>query len=308
MARMSMKHTVATLMTLPPWMAQAAGERYRLVDADSADAARAEVLIASGGSEIDDARMATFPALKLIAVNGVGYDGIDVQAAGRRGIAVTNTPDVLTDDVADLAIALLLATARRVAANDRFVRAGKWVRGNPPLARKVTGMRVGVLGLGRIGRAIAHRLAGFTPHIAYHSRHPVEGVPYRYHDSPVALADQVDALIVATPGGAATAGLIDAQVLAALGPRGILINVARGSVVDQPALITALEQGRIAGAGLDVFADEPDVPPALLSMDQVVLQPHQASATVETRHAMGELVLANIEAHFAGQPLLTRVT
>jgi len=261
------------------------------------------------GSGMDSATMDAAPDLKMISLVGVGYDRIDVDHARTRGIAVTNTPDVLTDDVADLAIGLMLAVARRLPAYDLYVRQGRWAaEGLPPLARRASGRRVGVLGLGRIGQAIAARAAPFASQIGYHSRYPKgEGAEYLYFDRPVALAAWADVLIVAVSGGPATAGLVDRRAIDALGPDGTLINVSRGSVVDEPELVAALQEGRLGFAGLDVFGHEPNVPTALLGLDNVVLLPHQGSATRETRQAMADLGLANLAAFFAGEPLLTPI-
>lgn len=254
-----------------------------------------------GGTGVPADLWARLPALEIVAVNGVGLDAVDLDVAAARGVTVTTTPGVLTDDVADLAVGLWLSLARRMMVGDRFVRAGHWAPGvNPPLVPRASGRRVGILGLGQIGRAIAARVAPFAAQVAYHSRRPVDGVPYAYAASPLDLARDVEVLFVATAGGAGTQALVDAAVLEALGPRGLLINVSRGSVVDEAALIAALEAGAIAGAGLDVFADEPNVPAALLDRDDVVLQPHSGSATVEARGAMADLVLANLAAHFGG--------
>jgi lactate dehydrogenase-like 2-hydroxyacid dehydrogenase len=209
--------------------------------------------------------------------------------------------------VADLAIGLLLSIARRIPQADRFVRANEWPAGPIALGRKVTGSRLGVVGMGRIGQAIAHRARAFDMEIAYTARSPRSNLDYRHYPDAESLAAAVDFLVVITPGGAATRGLIDARVLKALGPEGYLVNVARGSVVDQPALIDALRDGVIAGAALDVFANEPQVPEALRAMSNVVLTPHIGSATKQTREAMGQLTLGNLEAHFAGAPLLTPV-
>lgn len=299
--------TVCLAATVPTWLKGELDDRFRLVAPGAADV-DAQVLVTSYGTGADAAMIDRFPQLGLIAVFGVGYDPVDVAHAHDRGIAVTNTPDVLTDDVADLAIALVLATLRRVAANDRYVRDGRWgVAPMPPLARSATGRRYGILGLGRIGTAIARRLEAFSPHIAYHNRRPVADSPYRYIDSAVDLARQVEVLVVATPGGGDTEALVGHDVLAALGTEGVVVNIARGSVVDQQALVSALVDGRIAGAGLDVFADEPNVPHELFALEQVVLQPHQASATEESRHAMAELVLANVVAFAEGRALPTAV-
>jgi lactate dehydrogenase-like 2-hydroxyacid dehydrogenase len=222
-------------------------------------------------------------------------------------VPVAHTPAVLNDDVADLAIGLLIAAARRIPQADRFVRANEWTHGPIALGRKVTGGRLGLVGMGRIGQAIAERALAFRMEVAYTSRSPRAGVPYAYHPDPVSLAAAVDFLVVITPGGAATKGLIDARVLQALGPAGYLVNVARGSVVDEAALIEALHHGTIAGAGLDVFANEPNVPEALRTLPNVVLTPHIGSATKQTREAMGQLTFDNLHAHFTGRPLLTPV-
>ncbi|KSB89624.1 hypothetical protein AS593_16315 [Caulobacter vibrioides] len=239
------------------------------------------------------------PALETVAVHGVGLDKVDLDLAAARGIAVTTTPGVLTQDVAELAIGLWLSLSRRLVSADRYVREGRWPKGERlPLAWRASGRKVGILGLGQIGKAIAAMATPFAASIAYHSRRPVEGVPYAYHASPLALAKAVDVLFLVTPGDAGTPPLIDAAVLKALGEDGLLINVARGSVVDEAALVAALADGTIAGAGLDVFEDEPNVPQALLAMENVVLQPHRGSATVEARSAMAALVLENLEKHF----------
>lgn len=252
-------------------------------------------------------QMDAMPALGAIVHFGVGYETTDVDYARARGIAVSNTPDVLTDCVADLAVGGLIDVLRRLSAADRFVRRGGWGRAPFPLAVKVTGRRVGILGLGRIGRAIAHRLEAFDCAISYHSRHQVPDVPYPYVASPAALASEVDVLVVATSGGPATAGLVSAEVLDALGPNGYLVNIARGSVVDEPALVAALTSGGIAGAALDVFADEPNVPAALCDLDSVVLLPHIASATTETREAMGDLAFRNLRQFMTDGTLVTPV-
>jgi hydroxypyruvate reductase len=270
-------------------------------------APRIRAIAGGGESQVTAALMAQLPALEMVSVFGVGYDRYDVAAARARNIPITNTPDVLTDDVADLGIALMLAIARTVPQADKFVRDGKWPSGPLPLARKVTGARLGIVGLGRIGSAIARRAAGFDMSIAYTSRNKVADSPYTYYPTPAALAAEVDFLMVITPGGAGTKGLINAEVLAALGKKGYLINVARGSVVDESALIEALKNDVIAGAALDVFEDEPNVPEALRAMSHVVLTPHVASATWQTRRAMADLAFGNLQAHFAGKPLLTPV-
>lgn len=251
--------------------------------------------------------MEALPRLEIVAVNGIGTDAVDLAHARARGIQVTVTPDVLTDDVADLAMGLLIATARRICVGDRFVRAGLWGQRALPLATKVSGKRLGILGLGRIGRAIARRAEGFGMEIAYTDVIPMPDVPWRHEPALPALARWADMLVVAAAGGPRSRHLVDRALLDALGPEGLLVNVARGSIVDEAALVAALAEGRLGAAGLDVFTDEPRVPQALWAMDNVVLQPHRASATVETRIAMGDLVVANLEAHFAGRPLPTPV-
>jgi lactate dehydrogenase-like 2-hydroxyacid dehydrogenase len=281
-----------------------APDRHALV-ASLADKITAVASSNSGG--IDSATISKLPKLKVIAHFGVGYDTVDVNAAKARNVAVTNTPDVLTDEVADLAMALLLATVRRVPQGDRYVREGKWLKGPMALTKSVQRKTLGIIGAGRIGRAIAKRAEAFGLKIAYQGPNKKADLPYAYFVDPVALAKEADFLMVACPGGEATRGLVSRAVIDALGPKGFIVNIARGSVVDEPALIEALQQGRIAGAGLDVFADEPRVPEAFLSMENVVLQPHVASATHQTRAAMGQLVIDNLAAHFAGKPLLTPV-
>ena len=261
-----------------------------------------------GGSGVDATIFDALPKLEIIAINGIGTDAVDLNKAKARGVRVTTTPDVLTDDVADLAMTLLFAVSRGLCVGDRFVRNGLWPRRTAlPLARKITGKRLGIFGMGRIGRAIARRAQPFDMKIAYTDLNPLPDVPYDFEPDAVALASRSDFLMIAATGGPQSRCAIGSAVFDALGTDGIVINISRGSVVDEDALVTALVEGRIGGAGLDVFADEPNVPPALLALDNVVLQPHRASATVETRIAMGELVLANLAAHFAGMPLKTPV-
>ena len=260
-----------------------------------------------GRDRFDAALLARLPALEIIANFGVGYDSIDLDAAARRGIVVTNTPDVLNDEVADLAVALLLATVRRLPQADRFVRSGRWLQGNFPLGPTLRDRTVGLVGMGRIGKRIAQRLSAFEVPIVYHSRTARPDVPYRHYPELLAMAKDVDTLLAILPGGPATKGLIDAAVLAALGPDGILINVARGSVVDEPALVEALLSETILAAGLDVFADEPRVPQPLLELDNVVLLPHVGSATRHTRGLMGRLVVDNLLSWFEGRGPLTPV-
>ncbi|MBT2515549.1 2-hydroxyacid dehydrogenase [Arthrobacter sp. ISL-30] len=267
-----------------------------------------EIAVTSGKVGVGPELMRALPNLRAVINFGVGYDTTDMAQAADRGIAVSNTPDVLNDCVADTAIALYLDVLRRISASDRFVRRGDWLsKGNFPLATKASGKRVGILGLGRIGRVIARRLEGFDCDISYHSRNPVEGVSYRYEASPRELAADCDVLIVAAAGGPDSAKLVDVEVLNALGPEGYLINIARGSVVDEEALVAALLAGRLAGAGLDVFADEPKVPEDLLALDNVVLLPHLGSGTHETRTAMAELTLANLRSFITTGSMLTAV-
>ena len=270
-------------------------------------APRIRAIAGGGESRVPRALMDQLPALEMISVMGVGYDGVDVTAALERRVPVTHTPGVLNEDVADLAIGLMLSVARRIPQADQYVRTGQWLNGPMPLACKVSGARLGIVGLGRIGQAIADRARAFNMSIAYTARHQKPDAPYRYYASAQALASEVDFLVLVTPGGAGTRKLVNAGVLKALGPKGYLINVARGSVVDQSALVDALQKGLIAGAGLDVFEDEPNVPAALRAMKNVVLTPHMASATLQTRQAMADLASANLHAHFAGQPLLSPV-
>jgi lactate dehydrogenase-like 2-hydroxyacid dehydrogenase len=273
-------------------------------------APQVRAIAASGESKVPASLIAQLPALEIISVMGVGYDGVDVAAAKAQGVVVTHTPNVLNDDVADLAIGLMLSAARQLPAADRHVREGRWPGGPMPLARKMSGARLGIVGMGRIGQAIAHRAAAFGMQIAYTARSAKADIALRYLPSAAALAAESDFLVVITPGGSGTRKLINAEVLAALGKgtgQGILVNVARGSVVDETALIEALEQGVIAGAGLDVFENEPHVPERLRALPHVVLAPHIGSATTSTRQAMADLAFGNLREHFAGRPLLSPV-
>jgi hydroxypyruvate reductase len=268
---------------------------------------RVTAIATMGETGADAALMDALPNAKIIASNSVGVDAIDLAAAKARGIAVTNTPAVLTDCVADLGMALTLAVARRVVEADRYVRSGRWPNGALGFGTKLGGKTMGIVGMGRIGKALARRAAAFGMTIVYHSRNRKSDLAYGYYEDLEAMAKASDFLVAIIPGGAATRHLIDARILAALGSKGYFINIARGSVVDEAALVKALQEGVIAGAGLDVFADEPRAPEALFSMENVVLQPHQASATHETRTAMGQLMIDNMKAHFAGKKLLTPV-
>lgn len=256
---------------------------------------------------MDAALLGHFPNLEIIASLGVGYDHVDVMEAARRGIVVTNTPDVLNAEVADLTIGLLIATLRQLPQADRYLRAGRWLEAPFPLSTTLRDRKIGIVGLGRIGKAIARRLEGFDVAISYYGRTRQEGVTYPYHASLTSLAEANDVLIVITPGGAETKRMINADVLKALGSNGVLINVARGTVVDEGALIDALRDGTILAAGLDVFEDEPRVPQELIDMENVVLLPHVGSASVHTRKAMGQLVVDNLISWFSGKGPLTPV-
>jgi D-3-phosphoglycerate dehydrogenase len=251
--------------------------------------------------------MRQLPNLEIVSCYGVGTDAIDLAHARGRGVRVTNTPDVLTEDVADIALGLLLAAARHIPQADAFVRAGQWGKVAMPLVTRVAGKKIGIAGMGRIGQAIARRAEAFGCEIAYFSRGPQPQVIYRFEPDLVALARWSDALIVIVPGGAATKGIIGEEVLAALGPKGIFINVSRGSTVDEEALISSLQSRTIQSAGLDVFLNEPVIDQRFLALDNVVLHPHHGSGTIETRKAMGQLVRDNLAAHFAGMPLPTPV-
>lgn len=265
-------------------------------------------VVTGGAAGIRNAVMDALPNLKIVAINGIGTDAVDLDYARRRGLHVSTTPGVLTDDVADLALGLLLSACRGLCTGDRHVRDGQWGRApGLPLARKFSGMRVGIVGLGRVGRAIATRAAAFGCPIAYTDLRAIDGVPYRFVSDLTQLATDSDALVLAASADNAE-GIVDARVLDALGPDGYLINVARGKLVNEADLVRALAERRIAGAGLDVFVDEPNVPPELFGMQNVVLQPHRASATVQTREAMGEIVLASLEASLAGRRPATSVT
>jgi len=302
---------VVVTSRIPPFLMSALQDHYVVHEREHIREpqvfGRVRALVGGGEGKIDAGYMALFPALELIAVCGVGYDGIDVAAAKKRGIMVTHTPDVLNDDVADLAMGLLLSVARKIPAADRFTRNADWLDGPFQLTRKLSGAKLGMVGMGRIGQAIAKRALAFDMDIAYFARHARPELPYTFVPDLIALAAQSDYLMVITPGGAATKNLINAPVLAALGPQGFLVNVARGSVVDQAVLIEALKKKMIAGAALDVYVDEPNVPTDLRKLDNVVLTPHMASGTVETRKAMSALTMDNLNAHMAGLPVKTPV-
>jgi len=270
-------------------------------------APRIRAVLTTGTVGLDAAGARVYPKLEIVSVHGVGVDAVDLAAMAARGIVVTNTPDVLTEDVADLAVSLLLGAARRIPLLDRYVRAGHWEEKRPLTpARSLRGKVAGIYGYGRIGQAVASRLRAFGMEIRYFQR-SVGPEPRLRCDSLFDLAAASDFLVLCTPGGAATRHAVDAAVLEALGPEGTLVNVARGSVVDQAALAAALFGGRLGAAALDVFEDEPRVPAALRAMDNVVLTPHVGSFTVETRRAMAALAVGNLEAHFAGRPALSPV-
>lgn len=307
----SAKPAVLQVGRLPIWLERRLNDEFdvRLLEQTGADrdaflreqGARFTGVVTSAFAGADGALIAALPSLQVISNFGVGVDRIDLAAAKARGIAVGHTPDVLNDCVADNAMGLMIDVARRSMEADRFVRAGKWASGGGKsigLGRKVSGARLGIVGLGRIGQTIARRAGGFDMAVRYHSRRPVPDVPWSHEPSLLELARWCDFLVVIVAGGAGTRHLINAEVLQALGPRGFLVNVARGSVVDEPALVQALQNGVIAGAGLDVFENEPHVPEALFGLDNVVLLPHIASNTEETREAMGLLTLENLRGHY----------
>jgi lactate dehydrogenase-like 2-hydroxyacid dehydrogenase len=259
-------------------------------------------VVTGGGSGLSNDWIERLPGLGIIAINGVGTDKVDLPFARARNVHVTTTPGVLTDDVADMGIALMLAVLRRIPQGDRMVREGRWAQGEPfPLGHSPKGKRIGILGLGQIGRALGKRAEAFGMAVRYWNRSPVADIAWVRHENPVELARDSDVLAVCIAASAATQGIVNAEVLAALGPKGILINVARGSVVDEDALLAALNSGAIAGAGLDVFVGEPRIREEFFTAPNTVLMPHQGSATVETRNAMGDLVLANLAAYFAGE-------
>lgn len=262
-------------------------------------------VVTTGGAGASRQLLQALPAVELVACVGVGFDAIDLDYARTHGIAVTTTPGVLDHCVADTALALLLAVMRRVVQADRFVREGRWLQGGFPLASCLSGKRCGIVGLGNIGRAIARRVEAFDMRLCYYGPRPKADIAYPYYADLAEMAAAVDVLVLALPGGVATRHVVDGRVLDALGPEGVLINIARGLVVDQAALVERLLDGRLGGAGLDVFEQEPQVPEALFDLPNVVLTPHVASATVETRAAMAQLMLDNLLAHFSGLPLLT---
>ncbi len=312
------KPEIVAIAPLPAFFAKPLHEHFTVHDlhgATDAEARRALIakiapttrgMVAFGGSQLAPDQLAKFPHLEIVSVFGVGYDGMPLAACAEAKVKVTNTPDVLNDEVADTAVALTLMTCRQFVGAHRFVEAGDWLKGQYPLTHSLWGKTAGIIGLGRIGKGIAERLAAHKMKIAYFGRNR-QDVPYDYYGNLVEMAGDVDVLIAITPGGAATKHLVNAAVLEALGPSGFFVNVARGSVVDQDALVRAIESGAIAGAGLDVFEAEPKVPEALFNRRNVVLLPHVASATHETRQAMADLAVENLRLHFAGKPVKTLV-
>ncbi|MDO8534075.1 MAG: 2-hydroxyacid dehydrogenase [Xanthobacteraceae bacterium] len=287
---------------------------HRLAKAAKGEALLAEIaprvraIATAGGAPVDAALMQKLPKLEIVSNFGVGYDSVDAKWAGAHGIVVTNTPDVLTEEVADTTIGLLIATVRQLPQAERYLRAGKWLEKPFPLtAATLRDRTIGIIGMGRIGKAIAKRLEAFGLAVVYHSRRPTSGVPWRHYPDLIAMARDVDVLIVIVPGGPATKNLVNRDVLEALGPNGILINIARGSVVDETALIEALRSKKILSAGLDVYVEEPRVPKELIDMDHIVLLPHVGSASIHTRRAMGQLVVDNLKAWVEGKGPLTPV-
>ncbi|CAL5210718.1 unnamed protein product [Lathyrus oleraceus] len=297
-----------------PYLEQELNKRYNLLrvwdfpqksNLFTQHAASIRAVVGSSGAGADSEFIDSLPKLEIVSSFSVGVDKIDLNKCKEKGIRVTNTPDVLTDEVADLAIGLILALLRRICECDRFVRTGNWKRGDYKLTTKFSGKKVGIIGLGRIGTAISKRAEGFNCPISYYSRTQKQESKYKYYPSVVELASNSDILIVACPLTEQTHHIINREVINALGPKGFLINIGRGKHVDEPELVSALLEGRLGGAGLDVFENEPHVPEELFGLDNVVLLPHVGSATVETRTAMADLVLGNLEAHFLGKPLLS---
>jgi lactate dehydrogenase-like 2-hydroxyacid dehydrogenase len=296
---------VLAVGTPPPLVDQGLNAKFEVLR--EADLEVRGLAVCGGNTRIDGPFVELFPRLEIVSSFGVGYDHIDAESLAKRGIVVTHTPDVLTGEVADLALGLLIATVRQLPQVDRYLREGKWLKGPYPLTTTLRGRKVGILGLGRIGKAIAQRLEACDLQIEYHGRKPQPDVKYRYHPTLLGLAKNCDVLMVVASGGAETHHMVNAEVLDALGPDGILVNVGRGTVVDESALVKALQDKRILSAGLDVFEDEPRVPAELIAMEHVVLLPHVGSASVHTRNAMGQLVVDNLVSWFAGQGAITPV-
>lgn len=283
---------------------------HKLHEAEDKDALLGKIrdsVRAIAGGNVDGALMDRLPKLEIIANFGVGYDSIDTGAAKERNIRVTNSPNVLNDAMAEITIGLMVSLARRLPQSDRFVREGLWTRGTFPLQRELNGKTLGILGLGRIGKEIAVRAQAMKMRVIYHGRHRQADEPFVYYDKLLDMARDADWLVVIAPGGKGTEKIVSREVLEALGPEGFLVNMARGTLVDEAALVEMLQNGRLGGAALDVFEKEPNVPQALFALDNVVLSPHQGSATHQTRNKMGALVVQNLEAHFAGEPLISAV-
>ncbi len=312
-----MKQTILALQSLLPREMDDLEEHYdviRLWEARDPEAVLRErgleiqaILSAYSYGNVHERLMAALPNLEIITQLGVGYDNIDLEVAKKRGIVVTNTPDVVTSDTADMALFLMLGVARRAVEADMFVRVGRWHSGAMPLSTSLEGKVVGIVGLGRIGSAIAKRVEAFNMRVIYNARNKNPDVDYKYYENLEDMARDSDFLVLACAGGESTNNLITYKILEALGAKGYLINIARGSVVNEEDLLIALRNQTIAGAGLDVFANEPHVPEELFKMDNVVLSPHSGAATLETLSKMGQLVLDNLRAHFSGQELLTPV-
>ena len=285
-------------------------QTHKLHEADDKPALLAEIaprVRAIAGGQVNAALLAQLPKVEIIANFGVGYDTIDTSAAKAANVRVTNTPNVLNDAVAELTIGLMIALARRIPQGDQFVRQGKWPQAGLGLFTELTGKTVGILGLGRIGKEIASRAQAMKMRVVYYGRKRQPSEPHIYYDNLVDMARDSDWLVIIAPGGKGTERIVSREVLEALGPTGMLVNVARGTLIDEPAMLELLQNGGLAGAALDVFETEPKVPEAFFALDNVVLSPHQGSATHQTRNAMGALVVANLDAHFAGEPLISAV-
>lgn len=312
-----MKKTILALGTLLPAEMDELEKHYDIIrlwkEADPEAALQAHkndivaILSSYNGMPVTRRILEALPNVSMIGQFGMGVDNIDLAAVKERHIELSNTPDILTNDTADIAMSLLLSVSRRIVEADMYVRVGKWPSGAFPLGVSLSGKRAGIVGMGRIGQAIARRCAGFDMAISYHGPREKADMPYQYYADLRQMAENSDFLILACPGGPDTKHIINTKILKALGPKGYVINIARGSVINTDDLLIALSNRDIAGAGLDVYETEPNIPQALISMDNVVLLPHIGSATSETRSAMGKLVIANILAHFEGQKLLTPV-
>ncbi len=309
-----MTHEILQATKMMPKCEELLAERYtvhKLHEAADPAALLAELgprlrAVATQG-KADAALIAALPKLEIISSFGVGYDGVDTAAAKARNVRVTNTPNVLNDAVAEITLGLMIALARRIPQADQYVRTGQWLKGNYGLFGELNGKTVGILGLGRIGKEIATRCQAMRMRVVYHGRRRQPDEPYIYYDDLAEMARDVDWLVVIAPGGKGTDGIVSRAVLEALGPQGYFVNMARGSLVDEPALVDLLVNGGLGGAALDVFDKEPQVPEELFALDNVVLSPHQGSATHQTRDKMNALVVANLDAHFAGEPLLSPV-